>query len=96
MVYAFRISNQSKTEQNFDSELTNLKRRRDIAFHLSHNVYVPRGVKENHHHLVEKKSSLLDFLKKLKVKFCILFCFCGFFFLKKIVEMHIRLDSTYS
>lgn len=78
MVYAFRISNQSKTEQNFESGLTNLKRRRDIAFHLSHNVYVPRGVKENHHHLVEKKSSLLDFLKKLEVKFylfCILFCF---------------------
>lgn len=54
MVYAFRISNLSKTEQNFESGLTNLKRRRDIAFHLSHNVYVPRGVKENHHHLVEK------------------------------------------
>lgn len=79
MVYAFRISNQSKTVQNFDSELTNLKRRRDIAFHLSHNVYVPRGVKENHHHLVEKKSSLLDFLKKIRsevlfVLYFVLFC----------------------
>lgn len=79
MVYAFRISNQSKTEQNFESGLTNLKRRRDIAFHLSHNVYVPRGVKENHHHLVEKKSKFIGLPKKIRsevlfVLYFVLFC----------------------